>query len=126
MNPINRDISCLEHIRNYCLQIEDTCKRFGIEKDIFMSDPVYKNAVALCILQIGELAGNLSEEYRKQHTEIPWSQIKAVRNIVAHSYGTVDAETLWEIIQEDIPDLKCFCDKELNNIPDGSSENEPI
>nr|WP_325239241.1 HepT-like ribonuclease domain-containing protein [uncultured Oscillibacter sp.] len=32
--------------------------------------------------------------------------MKAMRNIVAHSYGTVDPETTWEIICDDIPRLK--------------------
>lgn len=34
-----------------------------------------------------------------------------MRNIVAHSYGTVDPETTWEIIHDDIPDLKEYCQK---------------
>lgn len=40
----------------------------------------------------------------------PWRQIKAMRNIVAHSYGTVDPETTWEIITDDIPALKKYCE----------------
>ena len=39
-----------------------------------------------------------------------WRQIKAMRNIVAHSYGTVDPETTWEIITDDIPALKKYCE----------------
>ena len=31
------------------------------------------------------------------------------RNIVAHSYGTVDPEITWEILTEDIPELKAYC-----------------
>jgi len=33
-----------------------------------------------------------------------------MRNIVAHSYGTVDPETTWEIITDDIPALKKYCE----------------
>ena len=40
----------------------------------------------------------------------PWRQIKAMRNIVAHSYGTVDPEITWEIITDDIPTLKKYCE----------------
>lgn len=110
MKPLNRDFSVLEHIVTYCEQIDQTMKRFGTDAQIFRTDSIYRNAVALCILQIGELSGKLSEEFRAQHTTIPWRQIKAMRNIVAHSYGTVDADTTWEIITEDIPNLKSFCD----------------
>jgi len=32
-----------------------------------------------------------------------------MRNIVAHSYGTVDSEITWEIIKDGIPELKAYC-----------------
>ena len=108
MKP-DRDISILTHIVDYCDQIKATIERFGEDRTIFASDAIYRNAAALCILQIGELVGKLSEEFRSQHASIPWRQIKAMRNIVAHSYGTVDPETTWEIIQYDIPKLKKYC-----------------
>ena len=88
MKPLDRNISVLEHIVTYCEQIEQTVER---------------------ILQIGELVGKLTDEFRAQHPSIPWRQIKAMRNIVAHSYGTVDPEITWEIITDDIPDLKQYC-----------------
>ena len=39
----------------------------------------------------------------------PWRQIRGMRNIVAHSYGTVDPEITWEILTENIPKLKVYC-----------------
>ena len=109
MKPLERDISILRHIITYCQQIEQTIERFGDSADVFAADPIYRNAAALCILQIGELVGNLSDGFRTEHPAVPWRQIKAVRNIVAHKYGTVNAEITWEIITADIPALKKFC-----------------
>ena len=100
----------MEHIVSYCQQIEQTVERFGNDAEIFQADPIYRNAAALCILQIGELVGKLADEFRAQHSAVPWRQIKAMRNIVAHSYGTVDPETTWEIITDDIPILKKYCE----------------
>lgn len=108
MKP-ERDISILEHIVCYCEQIEQTVVRFGDNYAIFFSDAIYRNAVALCILQIGELVGKLTDSFRESHDAIPWRKIKAMRNIVAHSYGTVDPEITWEIIRDDIPALKAYC-----------------
>ena len=110
MKPLDRNISVLEHIVSYCRQIEQTVERFGNDTEIFQADPIYRNAAALCILQIGELVGKLTEEFRAQHPAVPWRQIKAMRNIVAHSYGTVDPEITWEIITDDIPALKKYCE----------------
>lgn len=109
MKPLNRDHSILQHIISYCDQINETIVRFGNSAEIFSSDSIYRNAAALCILQIGELVGKLTEDFRTQHPAIPWRQIKAMRNIVAHNYGTVDPETTWEIITEDIPTLRQYC-----------------
>lgn len=106
MKPLDRNVSILEHIVSYSQQIEQTVERFGDDPVSFQNDPIYRNAAALCILQIGELVGKLTDEFREQHSAIPWRQIKAMRNIVAHSYGTVDPETSWEIITDDIPTLK--------------------
>ena len=111
MKPLERDINVLEHIIDYCRQIEQTVERFGNSADVFRQDPIYRNAVALCILQIGELVGKLTDDFREPHPAIPWRQIKGMRNIVAHSYGTVDPEITWEIIIDDIPKLKAYCEK---------------
>lgn len=113
MKPLDRDRSILEHIISYCDQIEETMIRFGDRYDIFSDDPIYRNAAALCILQIGELVGKLSEEFRIAHPGVPWRQIKAMRNIVAHSYGTIDPEVTWEVMTEDIPELKSYCNQIL-------------
>lgn len=110
MKPLDRNISILEHIVSYCQQIEQTIDRFGEDPVTFQNDPIYRNAAALCILQIGELVGKLTEDFREKYPAVPWRQIKAMRNIVAHSYGTVDPEITWEIITDDIPALKKYCE----------------
>lgn len=42
---------------------------------------------------------------------MPWNQIKALRNVVAHNYGKIDKEILWETILNDIPKLWDYCSK---------------
>ena len=115
MKPLDRNISILEHIISYCEQIEQTVDRFGNDHSVFAADPIYRNAAALCILQIGELVGKLSDDFRDAHPAVPWRQIKAMRNIVAHSYGSVDPDVTWEIISEDIPTLKKYCATIISN-----------
>jgi len=109
MKPLERDLSILRHIVSYCDQIEQTVEFFGNGAKIFAENKIYRNAAALCILQIGELVGNLTESFREEYPAVPWRQIKAMRNIVAHNYGSVDPETTWEIITGDIPVLKNYC-----------------
>ena len=107
--------SILEHILSYCDEIKATIDRFGDNVEIFINDIDYRKSVLLSILQIGELAGNLSDDYRSSTSEIPWKQIRGLRNIVAHSYGTVDFEEIFDIAHDNISDLKVFCEKELKH-----------
>lgn len=108
--------SILEHILSYCSEIKATINRFGDDVNIFVNDIDYRKSVSLSILQIGELAGNLSDEYRQSTAEMPWRQIRGLRNIVAHSYGEVDFETIFDIAHENIDELKSFCERELEHM----------
>ena len=113
----NRDQSVLQHIKGHCDDIEGFVKRFGKDFDIFTSDKAYFNAVSMGILQIGELAGSLSEGYRAETSgKIPWANIKGMRKIVVHDYGSVDEGLLWETAIDDIPVLLKFCSSELKRM----------
>ena len=105
----NRDFNVLKHILEYCNRIEETICFFGDDGHIFQTNHIYKDAVSLCILQIGELSGILSDELKEKYKELPWKQIKALRNIVAHRYGTIDAALMWDIVKEDLPSLQKYC-----------------
>ena len=110
----NRNKSVLQHIVGYCEDIASFIERFGNDYAVFTGDRAYFNAVSMCILQIGELSGSLSEEFRADTAgEIPWSNIRGMRNIVAHDYGSLDEELVWETANYDIPHLRAFCDKML-------------
>lgn len=72
---------------------------------------VHIEILALCVLQIGELVGVLTDEFKEEHSEMPWKDIKQMRNVVAHRYGAFDFDILWETVTDDIPTLKEFCEK---------------
>ena len=114
MNRRKRDHSILRHIAEYCRDIREALEQRENAKDVFMNDKMYRNALALCVLQIGELVGHLSDEFRAEHTEIPWRQVKQMRNIVAHNYGKLDYVTTWDILADDIPRLAAFCARTLD------------
>lgn len=108
--PISdRDRSVVRHILEYCGEIDETVLRFGDSYENFAGDKIYRNAVTMCILQIGELAGKLSDDFVENHRQIPWRSIKAMRNVAAHSYGTISIPTVWDTIKCDIPELKDYC-----------------
>ena len=76
--PTNgRDRSVLEHIISYCAEIEEAVQRFGDSYEAFREDSLYRHACAMCILQIGELTGHLSEDFRVDYDSKRYSGVKA-------------------------------------------------
>ena len=66
-NNKSADIDILVHILRYCNNIRELIERFGEDIEIFKQDIAYRDSVSMNILQIGELAGRLSEEYRREN-----------------------------------------------------------
>ena len=106
-----RDEIVLKKIIQYADEISETISRFNLTQDSFSEDFVARNAISMCILQIGELVGKLSDEFKAENNAMPWREIKAMRNIAAHNYGEIDLDILWETATCDIPDLKEYCQK---------------
>lgn len=113
-NSGNTNEQILRHIINYAEQIEEANAMFNASEEELKNNSVYRNAAALCILQIGELANRLTEDYRAMtESQIPWRAIRGLRNIVAHHYGKIDYKSLWETIDQDIPVLREFCENQI-------------
>ncbi len=111
------DLQRISRIREYCDIIQRTISRYGADFDVFIADIDYQQSVAFSLLQIGELVGGLSEDYRRTTARLmPWSSMKGMRNMVAHDYGNVNRERMWNTATTDIPVLKQFCDTQLENL----------
>ena len=111
MKPVDRDREIIDHILRYCQEIDQAVERFGNDRDIFLSDAVYRNAVSMPVQQIGELAKHLSDGFLAEHTEIPWKQIKGMRTWFAHQYLDMDITVIWDVLHDGIPPLKQFCER---------------
>lgn len=110
------DLQRISRIRDYCLEIQNTITRYGNAFEVFDADRDYQRSIAFSILQIGELGGGLSEEYRKATSRrIQWGPMKGMRNMVAHSYGSMSREIIWETATVDIPALLSFCEEQLGS-----------
>lgn len=108
------DLQRIKHIRDYCNEIEKTIKRYGKSFDVFDNDADYQRSISFCILQIGELSGGLSQEYRQSTSNrMQWGPIRGMRNLVAHNYGSMSRDIIWETAISDIPVLKEFCEEQL-------------
>jgi uncharacterized protein with HEPN domain len=78
----------------------------GQQLEAFRADRMRRSAVTNQLTIIGEAVAHLSEEFKQLHPDIPWSDIKALRNIVVHNYFGVDWEEVWRAAIEDAPVLR--------------------
>ena len=111
---IQKDRTIIQKIRQYCNDIEALIERFGDDYTIYESDFAYQYACSMCIIQIGELTGQLSEEIKNASPDVPWNLIKGMRNLFAHDYSHVDNEIVWETLKSNIPELKRKCEEILS------------
>lgn len=110
----NNDRIRLSQILVHCEDIAAFLDRCGADREAFCRDRMFFNAVSMSVLQIGELANGLSEAYRTAtENEMPWHMIRGMRNALAHTYGQIDEDVMWNTVVNDIPKVRAFCEKEL-------------
>ena len=56
----------------------------------------------------------MSEKYQ-QFGGVPWKQIKGMRDKIAHGYGVIDLDRVWDTALLDIPILKTYCENILTS-----------
>ncbi|HAR34964.1 MAG TPA: DUF86 domain-containing protein [Desulfobacter sp.] len=74
--------------------------------DGWMKDQKTIDAVIRNLEIIGEAAANVPQEIQDLYVDIPWYQMKGMRNILIHEYFGVDNDVLWNTIKKDLPVLK--------------------
>jgi uncharacterized protein with HEPN domain len=77
----------------------------GLDKTGFVASELNYDATLRNLELIGEAATHIPDAIRAAHPEIPWRMIIATRNRLIHGYLGIDNDTLWSIIQDDVPEL---------------------
>ena len=54
---------------------------------------------------IGEAARLVPDNITSRHHQIPWDDMRAMRNVVAHEYDRLNLRTVWDTIHSDLPPL---------------------
>jgi uncharacterized protein with HEPN domain len=94
----------------YLADIEESCEKVlrftkGMTYKEFIHDDLHFDAVLRNLEIIGEAVKNISEETRHKYPQIKWRKIAGFRDIVAHEYFGVDEETIWDIVENEVPSL---------------------
>jgi len=74
----------------------------GLDYDRSMGNPEKQDAVLRRFEIVGEAASRLSPETRALFPSIPFRSIRGTRNIIAHDYGVVDLDQVWQTTSTDV------------------------
>jgi uncharacterized protein with HEPN domain len=109
--------------RNWEFRIEDILESLeliseyveGLDYDNWKKDRKTIDAVIRNIEIIGEAANHIPMDIQEKYIDIPWYEMKGMRNILIHEYFGVDIDVLWRTIQEDLPPLKVKIQKIISS-----------
>ena len=92
----------------------------GVDEKRFLVDDILQKASAMSLLNIGERSNSLTREFWVDHPEIPWRRIVNLRNLVAHGYGDVRMDLIWNLAIKEIPDLIMQLERLLDEPPEAA------
>ncbi len=91
-------IEAIDKIELYSKEFQDS--------DDFYHDQKSFDASMMQFVVIGEVIARMDDSFKNKNTHISWQKIKDFRNIIAHDYFGIDAEEIWDIIQNKILPLR--------------------
>ncbi|MBR0480685.1 DUF86 domain-containing protein [Candidatus Saccharibacteria bacterium] len=109
----HRDTFLLEIIVEFGEKIQAAKKKYSINRDVFMNDVNLQDLCAFYVFQIGEHANDLSETFKNAHPKIVWHRITGLRNLIAHEYGSINPDILWDTLENNIPEFCTFCAEQI-------------
>lgn len=93
----------LEHILKAIEDIETFVQNKSLET--FCQDSILNNAVLYNFSVMGEAIIHVEADKLSKY-KYPWYKVRSFRNMIAHEYFNIRLQAVWEIIENDLPNLK--------------------
>lgn len=85
----------------------------GMAQADFMQDKRTQQAVVMSLIVLGEAATKVMDQhaaFAAEHSQIPWRNMRGMRNRIAHGYFDINLEVVWDTVQPALPALKSQLD----------------
>ena len=106
--------SFLRHMLDSISDVLEYCE--GMDRDAFMSDKKTQAAVIRNLEVLGEAAKNVPQDFRKKYPQIEWNKIAGTRDKLIHHYFGVELDIVFEVVEDELPELKAQLIDILNSI----------
>ncbi len=75
-------------------------------REDFVKDKKTYSAVIRELMIIGEAANSVSDEFKEEHSDMPWYEMSGIRNRLIHEYFSIDHDIVWDTYENDLPKLR--------------------
>lgn len=106
--------SCLADARDYARRGAAYVR--DVDAAAFASDPMRKDAVCFCLVIVGEACNEAAKQLKELPPEIPWGEIKGMRNILVHQYWQIDDTVVYDSARNEAEPLAELLDLLIGNL----------
>ena len=118
---MSRDLNLyLNEILNSIAKIDRFVDGIESQSALFDDDRTF-DAVAMNLQIIGEAVKYIPDDIREANSQIKWSSIVGLRNIISHAYASLDPEIIWDTVQNKLADLQTFIIQLQSDLQDEQS-----
>ena len=97
----------LEYLRHILLETNYVLKTSkNLTKKQFLNDETLTRAFIRSIEIIGEATKKISPELRIKYPTVNWKEMAGTRDKLIHDYLGVDYDIVWDIVENELPNLK--------------------
>lgn len=97
------DVISMRQMHEHAVELVKLLDGLGYAE--FIEDRVLQLASARLLEIVGEASSRVSTTSRELHAEIPWRDVIDFRNVIVHAYDSIEYELVWNVVQNDLPDL---------------------
>jgi len=102
----------LAHIKKAVSEIE--IFTLNVSKNDFLNDNILSSAVLFQFSIIGEAIIHIETSLLDKY-EYPWYKVRTFRNLISHEYFNIKLDAVWDIIVNDLLQLKQIIEKIIND-----------
>lgn len=108
--------SSLDYVRHIADEVSFAIEQTSqLTEDDFMTNGLVQRAVVRSLEIIGEASKQIDPEFREKAAEIDWSGMAKMRDKLIHHYFGVDYEIVWQVVNDELPNLQAVLQKLIQN-----------
>ncbi len=88
----------------HMLEAIAACREYaqGLTQQQLGANPRTVHAIAWNLIVIGAAARQVPDEVTGKCPEIPWAQMRGMRNHIVHGYDQIDLEIVWNVVTAEL------------------------